>query len=55
MPDFECDARAQRRLLENQREKAAGQRGAITVGARLHVRSQLEEDRALARDSIPCR
>ena len=40
---FESDARAQRRFFENQREEAAGQRAAVTVGMRLHIRGQMQK------------
>ena len=45
---FERDARAQRGLLENQREKAAGERGAVTVRVRFHIRREVEESRSCA-------
>src|SRR5271156_6316747 len=41
--DFESDARAQRRLFENHREETTGERAAITVGMRFHVRGELQE------------
>src|SRR5271156_6270443 len=41
--DFESDAGAQRRLFEDQREEAAGERAAITVGMRFHVRGEMQE------------
>ena len=52
---FKRDARAQRRLLENQCEEAAGQSAAVAIGMRFHVGGEMQEARALARDSIPCR
>ena len=53
--DFEGDARAQRGLLENQREDVSRERGAMAVGMSLNLRSQMEEVRAAARDSTPFR
>ncbi len=53
--DFKRDARAQRRLFENQRQKTAGQSATVAVGMRLHVGGQLTGTRALARGSTPCR
>src|SRR5579863_1739068 len=41
--DFKRDARAQRRLLKNHGQKAAGQRGLVALGMRLHIRGQAEE------------
>src|ERR1700730_17991584 len=41
--DLERDARAQRRLLENQGKEAAGEPAAVTVRASLDIRGEMEE------------
>ena len=53
--DFESNARAQRRLFENQREEAAGERAAVTVGMRLSRLRRAAGSCELARGSIPFR
>src|ERR1700732_1718424 len=50
--DFECDTRSQRRLLENEREEASGQRGAIAVGARFNVCREVDEVANLRRPPL---
>src|ERR1700730_502557 len=41
--NFESDARAQRRLLENHGQKAASERAAVTIRASLDIRGEMEE------------
>ena len=56
MPTSNVTRVRKRRLLKNQGEEAAGERAAIAVGTRLHVRGELKEVRELrGAHSIPVR
>ena len=50
--DLESDARAQRGLLEDQHEDAAGQRGPVAIRVCLHFRGEAEEIAQLRRTPL---